>query len=294
MLYSQTPNKQFLKKIVSIVKVLGNQMNKGYGNRQNASCFSLDALKKLFDTRSTDEEKRYCIFDIVMQAYLKMTSQPLSRVTIEAILNKCKHLSKHLKEVSWNSNQLREMQSRNQIVAYREQIYLDTMQEKEVLSDNALNYLIKAGQRIKYVLELSQPYHENKYLPCEDDINILNEFLGKKNTQSEMFEIQKFLEKAIEYFEKAISDNLKRNRRKVKRALSGDLQSVSPNKSKNKENISSNIISPLVENQSLCQLEHLTKHQSAFKAKIRHKKMSSNDLSLTMKSKLDKARKRYD
>ena len=63
-------------------------MNKGYGNRQNAACFSLDALKKLFDTRSTDEEKRYCIFDIVMQAYLKMTSQPLSRVTIEAILNK--------------------------------------------------------------------------------------------------------------------------------------------------------------------------------------------------------------
>jgi hypothetical protein len=60
----------FLRDIIEIVKIVGNEMNKGYAYKQDAEEFELDVLSRLFEVRSLDEEEKYCVFDVVLQTYL--------------------------------------------------------------------------------------------------------------------------------------------------------------------------------------------------------------------------------
>ena len=99
----------FLKDIIHIVKVVGNEMNKGYVNKQDMDKFALDILPQLFIINSVEAVDNLCLFDIVLSTYLKYKQVELTPKITKGIIEDCEQIIQYLACLSGNSCDLVEM-----------------------------------------------------------------------------------------------------------------------------------------------------------------------------------------
>ena len=84
-------NFEFIRDIIHIVKVIGNEMNKGYASRQDMDKFSLKSiLSDLFKMSSVDSPEAISLFDVVLSTYLKYKGVKLSEHIIKKLILSCK------------------------------------------------------------------------------------------------------------------------------------------------------------------------------------------------------------
>lgn len=96
----------FLKDIIQIVKVVGNEMNKGYIHKQNMDKFALNILPEIFKINSVEAIDNICLFDIVLSTYLKYKGLELTSEVSNVIIDDCEKVSQYLTCLSGNSNNL--------------------------------------------------------------------------------------------------------------------------------------------------------------------------------------------
>lgn len=208
---SSSNSLSFLKSIIEVVKVVGNEMNKGYFNRQEAASFSLDILPQLFNVRSTDDKEKFCLFDVVFKTYLNYTGQKLTPKTLERLEEECNEIIKRLNTVCWNTNQLNNafIMKRSDILNLNSILVANMEKEMEELSsEDTAVYMEKVQEQVDNVKELIAPIMGENWLPCLKNLHDLKEYLGQNISQG-VSDIIKFCNCCIQYFTEIIKNNEK-------------------------------------------------------------------------------------
>lgn len=200
---------QFIMDIIDIVRFVGNEMNKGYANKQNTSTFGLEVLSRLFTMKSAETEEDdpskstqgFCVFDVVFRTYMNHKSLKLNVELLEMLTKQSQELICKLSAIR-NTNMLPTNYTikRLEILNFHNTLNAAILMDSGYDLKNGTNYYLdKVAGDIDSVNDLVQPVLECPTLPCLHLIGEIKELLGQ-NVQQGVEGIIKFCHCLNEYF----------------------------------------------------------------------------------------------